>query len=705
MGAGSPSTQSEKAQVRDQLRRILASPRFAQSERMARFLRFVTEATLNGDADQLKETLIGVHVFDRDAGYNPKADAIVRVEARRLRALLADYYERYGERDPVRIEVPTGRYVAEFQVAKDAPPKKQPWRIWITAGVGTVLVLGAVFAITRSPHPPNLQTRQFTSYPGYEDTPSFSPDGDSVAFSWGGPDEGPDGIWVQPVNGWQPKQLTKSTFTDRRPIWSPDGSHIAFLRRINEQTAEIHTVSRSGGDDHTVAAIAPMPGLRDLDWSPDGKYFATCVRDSASGAWGIELISADNGKTYRITKPPAGATDAMPAFAPQGRAVAFRRSIGDGLEDIYRVPYSDPPVETAPVPEPRRLTADNRGIHGFAWMPDGNGLIVSSQRAGSVVSLWSVPLNQRAPVRLTAAGIAAAYPAVSRRGHRLAFVNSVTDANIWRVAASGDSAPRRLIASTLLDSSPQYSPDGSRIAFRSNRSGNDEIWVCDRDGQNAAPLTHIDGRTTGSPRWSPDGRYIAFDSRVAGNADIYVIPAAGGPPRRFTSEPSNDVVPSWSRDGRFIYFGSNRTGSWQIWRQPLGQGPAVQVTRNGGFAAFEEPGGKYVFYASNEKPGLWRIPVSGGAEELVLPLAAGMWGNWAIAGSRLYFIDPDGREGGRFAIRYLDLATNVQKTLALLPRNPVSADNGFAVSPDGRWILFAQVDAGGSDILIADAFK
>src|SRR5205823_11641336 len=124
------------------------------------------------------------------------------------------------------------------------------------------------------------------------------------------------------------------------------------------------------------------------------------------------------------------------------------------------------------------------------------------------------------PVRLTGADISARLPAVSRKGNRVAFENMATDINIWRAPSSGGT-PRALISSTLLDSSPEYSPDGRQIVFRSNRSGNDEIWVCDRDGRNPAPLTHMEGTVTGSPRWSPDGRSIAFDSRTAGNADIY----------------------------------------------------------------------------------------------------------------------------------------------------------------------------------------
>ena len=107
-------------------------------------------------------------------------------------------------------------------------------------------------------------------------------------------------------------------------------------------------------------------------------------------------------------------------------------------------------------------------------------------------------------------------------------------------------------------------------------------------------LTSFGGAFLGSPRWSPDGQRIAFDVFREGHADIYVVSADGGSPRRFTTEPSQEVRPSWSRDGRWIYFGSNRSDTWQVWKAPAEGGAAVQVTKNGGREAFESPDGKFV---------------------------------------------------------------------------------------------------------------
>ena len=186
-----------------------------------------------------------------------------------------------------------------------------------------------------------------------------------------------------------------------------------------------------------------------------------------------------------------------------------------------------------------------------------------------------------------------------------------------------------------MDFNPQISPDGERIAFESDRSGNGEVWVCDRDGRGAVQLTSFADVNAGSPCWSPDGRWNSFDAAPDGNADIYVISADGGSPRRLTTAGSGDTVPSWSRDGKWIYFSSTRTGIPQVSKAPAAGGEAVQVTKKGVFPAIEEsPDGKFVFYAKPEgsprdPTAVWRVPAEGGEEGAVLdsprPVSFGAW--------------------------------------------------------------------------------
>ena len=193
----------------------------------------------------------------------------------------------------------------------------------------------------------------------------------------------------------------------------------------------------------------------------------------------------------------------------------------------------------------------------------------------------------------------------------------------WRSKAVRRMSPSHsLIISTALEISPRYSPDGKRIAFVSNRSGSDEIWVCGGDGENPIRLSSFHGPLAGSPSWSPDGKRIVFDCRPEGNADIYVVSAEGGQPRRLTTDPAEDIVPSWSRDGRWIYFTSNRnadggSGRLQIWKMPADGGEAVQMTRQGGFEPMESPDGQWLYFTQDRgSSSIRRMPTGGAPKRL-----------------------------------------------------------------------------------------
>jgi hypothetical protein len=112
-GAGMAAVPREA--VLEELERIVASPRFSRSERLCRFLRFSVDSTLRGDTDRVKEFVVGAEVFGRGSSFDPRVDPVVRVEARRLRSRLKEWYEREGRNSRVIIELPAGSYSAVFR--------------------------------------------------------------------------------------------------------------------------------------------------------------------------------------------------------------------------------------------------------------------------------------------------------------------------------------------------------------------------------------------------------------------------------------------------------------------------------------------------------------------------------------------------------------------------------------------------------------
>jgi Tol biopolymer transport system component/DNA-binding winged helix-turn-helix (wHTH) protein len=595
-------------------------------------------------------------------------------------------------------------------VFQRSPISRQNWlMIYLILG----LLIGlAVWAIalrpeTRSLAPP-LKIIPFTSFPGREYHAIFSPDDNQIAFAWSdGKGANPD-IYVKLIGAGHPLRLTTDPGADTHPAWSPDGRHIAFLRQSTESSG-YYLIPALGGPERKLADIFPYrtPNAGSSQYySPDGKYLVISDKNSQGEPFRLYSLSIETGEKRKMTSPPMGAVgDSYPAFSPDGRMLAFIRSSSQATTDIYLLPTTGG--------EPRRLTFDNSSILGFAWKADSREIVFASRRESSIYNLWRIPITGGAPERLPTIGQNVISPAISHQGDRLSYTQTLDDQNIWRLEINSmgrGTAPTNLIASTLGDNGPDYSPDGQKIVFASTRSGGFGIWVCDFNGDNPRQLIDRGPNLTGTPRWSPDGRRVAFDSRSnesgrEGNADIYVITAEGGQPRNLTLDPSEDVAPSWSRDGKWIYFGSTRSGSMQIWKVPADGGAALRVTQEGGFEGFESHDGKFFYYAKGRAvPGIWQIPTGDGKETLLFDdHKAGYWRHWAVAEKGIYFATAN--TPSQPLIEFFSFATGKVTKVAPLDKPLSRWDPGLAISPDGRWLLFAQMDQSGSDVMLVENFR
>ena len=112
--------------------------------------------------------------------------------------------------------------------------------------------------------------------------------------------------------------------------------------------------------------------------------------------------------------------------------------------------------------------------------------------------------------------------------------------------------------------SPDLSPDGTRIAFVSTRSGGAELWIADRRGTNARQLSTFGRASMRQPRWSPDGRRLLISAGVSGQMDLYAIDVATATSSRLTDDAEDEVAPSWTRDGAAVMFGARLAGGWQL---------------------------------------------------------------------------------------------------------------------------------------------
>jgi Tol biopolymer transport system component/DNA-binding winged helix-turn-helix (wHTH) protein len=592
-------------------------------------------------------------------------------------------------------------------------PRSRPGRLgWSMAILAVGLLAGLLvwqFAFrpaSRTSKPP-LNAVPLTSFQGRETQVAFSPDGKQIAFVWNGPHGDNPDIYVKLIGSETPLRLTTNAAADTKPAWSPDGRHVAFLRQSTDGSA-FYLIPALGGAERKLADIFTwqIPGDGNSPYfSPDGMSLAIPDKHSAEEPLGLFLLSAETGEKHRLTTAPAGSLgDYYPAFSPDGKKLAFVRAPRWSTDDLY--------VLSLDGGTPRRLTFDNLTITGLTWTPDSREIMFTSRRGGSTRHLWRVAANGGTPERVDTVGNDVLSPALSPQGNRLAYTQALDDINIWRFeldAAGRVKSQTSLIASTFWDHGPDYSPDGSKIVFVSDRSGSNAIWVCESDGSNPQLLHACGPYVTGTPRWSPDGRWIAFDSRsciasASGNPDVYLISANGGQPRRFTTEEAEDVVPSWSRDGRWVYFASTRSGIMQVWKMPVTGGQAVQVTKQGGFENYESPDGKYLYYTKGRGvPGIWRAPSGGGEETLVTDQhKAGLWRYWRVVDQGIFFatITADGP-----MLQFLNFASGKVSEVARLSKGPERNVPGLAVSPDGRLLLFAQMDRSGSDLMMVEDFR
>jgi Tol biopolymer transport system component len=548
-----------------------------------------------------------------------------------------------------------------------------------------------------------------TSYLGQPRAPAFSPDGNEIAFLWDGGTGGDPDVYVKLIGEPTSLRLTKLLGPKAGTVWSSDGRYVVFVRAGKDPG--IFEVPALGGQERRLVSLqSPVSGLRpfarQFDWSPDGKLLAVADKLTPNGSRSIFLISVANGDQRRLTSPPETGEDFLPAFSPDGQTIAFGRAKHTFVENIYVVPV------TGGIP--RQLTFLENAFLGdsLAWTPDEREIVFSSVEGPSKASLWRVSVHGGAPERvLVGVGVQnAAEPVIARKGNRLAYTQISTNVNIWRIAlptVSRITRALKLIYSTRYQDGPQYSPDGTKIAFVSDRSGSNEIWVCNSDGSSPTQLTSFAAQDTGTPRWSSDGKQIVFDSLRTGNEGVYVVNSDGSGLRPLVVDAHTNNVPSWSRDGRWIYFASDRTGTYEVWKVPSEGGQLIQITKKGGFVPFESLDARWVYYTKGfyGAPGLWRVPVQGGEEVPVMEqFKADNWGAWAVAKRGIYFVDSDvwplpTLKFFNFSTRHLNQVMSLEK-LPALSGNPV-----LAVSPDEQAILYAQIDDIKSDIMLVENFR
>jgi Tol biopolymer transport system component/DNA-binding winged helix-turn-helix (wHTH) protein len=608
----------------------------------------------------------------------------------------------------VPITPPGPTVVPRFEASEDVPRVARRRGRFALLAIG-VLLLATIGGYLLRPGPlmqsDKLTIVPFTTFPGFEIGPSFSPDGNQIVFAWFGYEkEFQFDLYVKQVGQERVVQLTHQPATFLAAAWSPDGRFIGFMRHVEgkPEASGIYLISALGGSERKLANISPLasPDPIGVSWSSDGKWLAFAKGSSPAKKadlppehFSIHLVNVETTEERVLPDPSPDCVHTwQPSFSPDGKYVASVCVFTEGVANIY--------VQTADGKQARAVAGarSSEGFEGIAWAADNQSLLYTADQ-----HLWRVPLAGGKPEKLLFAQDVESV-AVARTGNRIAYAQVRHVSSIWQLgldsqARAADPAIK-LMSSSRGDANPHISPDGKRIAFQSGRSGSPEVWVSDRDASNPVQLSSFGGPQIGSTSWSPDGRRIVFDLRASGNAELYIVDVDGGPPKRFPTGTTNASSPFWSADGHWIYFNTERPEA--IWKAPVEGGAGVRLTGEGEGRAWpqEATDGERVFFfkVAGGHGQTWSVSANGGDERAITGMPADV--NGVPARNGIYFINGTPRH---FSIAYFDFATRHVRKIEDLPS--LFATWGPNLSTDGHTLFFTGIEHSEGDIVLVQGFR
>jgi TolB protein len=528
-----------------------------------------------------------------------------------------------------------------------------------------------VVAKTAGPIPPFTELHRLTSLPGLESDPTWAPDGRTIVYT--SSQGGYLGLWMRQIDGGQALHIGLEGVDEDQAAYSPDGSSIAFVSARNNGGRlevfrggrEMESYAYGGNGDLFV-----MPGLGgtavkvaddayDPSWSPDGQRIA--FRSARNGNWRLYTVRVSD----RVVEMVGGVEPRVVgiSWSPDGQWIAYTagESTASGW-DLYVVPATGG--------LPVQLTFDSATVAlRPSWSPAGNWIAFSSTRGGPL-NLWGVPFESDppsltgSPKRLTTGIGEDVGVAVAPDGAAVAYAGLHTAPDVWMLdTASG--ALTQLTSETTTEDYPRVSPDGTRLLFFSNRSGEEQLWMQDLatgelqqvsrgnarqsawspDGNRVTYGTEqglfIQDLSTGevtvvgphllasSPVFSPDGREVAFhgrDQRPPGDvyfpvrrSQLYRVEVEDASTLRLLPTPEGDPSDlTWSADGQTIFFGVDLPGGVSLWAVDLATAAFRQIptqltdVRH----ATVSPDGTLILFV-HEHRDLYVMPTSGGIPRLL----------------------------------------------------------------------------------------
>jgi Tol biopolymer transport system component len=671
----------------------------------------------------LFEMAAGRHAFRRDS---PAAtlDAIINDEAQNVSALDARMpplfrwiVERCLSKDPAERYAATSDLHRDLKMLRErfgelvptvhgSPAKAAFWKRSLVAAVviaafaaGTILSL--LLAQPQGQDPVGLKFTPFTTDPGYQGFPAWSPDGQTIAYA--ADVDNTLQIFTRRILSPASAQITHAPYDCRYPFWSPDGNRIFYVS-LARDTDSIWSVSAAGGTPQVVVENASRGAI-----APSGGTIAF-LRDEQPadivGASALWFRTPSGVESRYVPFDDLRFIEGALSFSPDGTTLglsAVPRTINLPPEkrgwQFWVVPSSNGQpyrrLQWWPDVLPR--------VTNFAWLPDSRHIVLGATSLSTPGShLWMADLAQDRVWPLTRGPGSESYPSSSPDGTQVVFANGEPDYDVAEISLDrGDMRP--LLATARNESDPVWSPDGNAFAYVTDRTGQDEIWLRTPGGHSSdrPVITQSDfgdDRTImlGSPSFSPDGQRIAYQrnaSKPIWPLRIWISQTTGGPPVPLVppSHEGYQGAPTWSPGGQWIAYTEWTDRRWMLAKVRVGSGDAPVVLRTDGVPNATpswSPKDDWITWETDQ--GFVLVSPDGKQQRM---LSDDHWlaHTWSKDGSRIFGIRET--QQLRLSLVAVDARTGNARVVADLGASPAVNNpvKGLSMSTDGRTIVTSLV--------------
>ena len=564
-----------------------------------------------------------------------------------------------------------------------------------------LIALGAMLIGRRHPAAPSgPRLSQFTFEGGIEEFPAWSPDGQQLLYA---AERGPvRKLFRKALRGGEAVQITQGEFDDVQPAWSPDGSRVIFVRGREAGhklqpgdvfgiwiDADVFALDLRSAKEERLVESAFNPSF-----SPDGAHIA--VDASWAGPRRIWLLDGQGHNPQQATTDTSEEIAHLaPRWSPDGKKIVF--------QNAQRTKY-DIRVVNLETKQLSAITDDFPSDIWPVWSPSGNFIYFSSDRGGGL-NVWRAPVDAAGalagPLEQVTTG--AGYDvevALSPDGKRIAFTTLRQNADLWRLPVSPQTGlpagePSALVSTTREDSRGAWAPDGSAIAFNSDRSGEMNIWLQSLADGSTRQLTSGSGGDF-QPNWSPDQKRIAFYSSRTGRPGIFAVDLASRTVTALASGGSIAGSPFYSPDGTRIAYQSDESGRNELWVMKADGSDPRQLTNvgvSGHFVRWTAAGDAIVFRCPGKQLTL-AVPAAGGEPT---PFAPNMKGGAHISFSpdQSQIMDVLGHR-----VLWVSPVRGGEPVQVFAFADPSMRIDYPVWSPDGKWVLFDRTHPEGGDIWV-----